>query len=367
MKKSLVIDARWLHTGIGSYVLNVLTGLRRYKDGLLVRAIARKKDAHRISPLCDQIAIVDLPIYTLREQIEIPWAARGAELLHVPHYNAPLLFRGKLLVTIFDLVHLLHPTFRRSMAARVYARPMLNLATSRACHIITISEYSKEQIVEHLRVSPRKVTVIYIGVNPRFRLLSHNETYVEVAKELGVKRPFLLYVGNLKPHKNLVSLFQAFALLRARRVSDHLLLIIGEDAKWKQQLVEECSRLGIEEHVLFVPYVSDDLLPQVYAAAELLILPSLIEGFGLPVVEAMACGTPVACSRAASLPEVAGDAAEYFDPSSVEDIAAAIQRVLESSDVRATLRTKGLERANLYSWDECGRRHYQLYRDLLEI
>ena len=331
-----------------------------------MRAIVQRKDVERVGSVSDEVTVVDVPIYTLREQIEIPWAARGADLLHVPHYNAPLLYMGKMVVSILDLTHLMDPTYRRSLAGWVYARPMLNLVSRKACHIITISKYSKAQIIEQLNVPPAKITAIYCGVSSYFHCLDQQEAFTRVSADLFVQRPYLLYVGNLKPHKNVASLLRAFALLRARKVLDKQLLIIGDDRRWKQGLQEECSRLGVQDRVSFIPHVSEKLLPQVYAGADLLVLPSFIEGFGLPVVEAMACGTPVVCSRAASLPEVAGEAAEFFEPSSVEDLASTIERVLQSTPLAAAMRRKGFERAAQFSWEECARRHCEVYREVLQ-
>jgi glycosyltransferase involved in cell wall biosynthesis len=131
-------------------------------------------------------------------------------------------------------------------------------------------------------------------------------------------------------------------------------------------LVSECEKLGIEEHILFAPHVPYEDLPSVYGAADILVMPSFVEGFGLPVLEAMACGTPVVCSRAASLPEVAGDAAEYFDPTSVDDLAATLERVLESRELQERLRCKGLERVKLFSWRECARKTLDVYRSALQ-
>ena len=366
MSAEVVIDARWLHSGIGAYTLNVVEGIHRRHNGLVVHALTRRKDEARIRSFCDKTTVVDVPIYTLREQWAVARAARGADLLHVPHYNAPLLHQGKLLVTIYDLIHITHPTFRGGLASRFCARPMLHLVSRKAVHIVTLSLYSKVQIIERLHADPSKVSVIYPGVGESFQSLDRTEAARSVAEALSVAGPYLLFVGNLKPHKNVDTLIRAFALLRARKILDHRLLLLGEDKKWKVQWVRESARLGVEKHVSFVPFVSDQLLPQVYAAADLFILPSFIEGFGLPVVEAMACGTPVVCARASSLPEVAGDAAEYFEASSAEGLAAAIKRILESADLQATLRRKGIERAHQFSWDECARRHAELYRQLLQ-
>ena len=154
-------------------------------------------------------------------------------------------------------------------------------------------------------------------------------------------------------------------LIRQRHDIRQRLLIVGDDAHWKPLLVEECSRLGIQDNTTFVPYVSQELLPKVYAGADLLVMPSTIEGFGLPVLEAMASGTPVVCSRAASLPEVAGAAALYFDPASAEELAKRIEELLNSRELQESLRAKGLERAKQFTWEESTRKHVELYHRLL--
>ena len=365
MTKTLIVDARLLADGIGTYACYLIAGFARHGNGFSLRAIVNQANVERVAPFCNSVVTAEASMYSLREQLEIPWVSRGADLLHVPHYSAPLMYQGKLLVTIHDLIHITYPTFSRTAAAWIYARPMLHLVARKAAHIITVSEYSKGQIVERLRVPSSKVTVIHNAVGPHFRCLSSDEAFAEIPAGLSMRRPYILYVGNLKPHKNVGTLIRAFALLQKRKVSDHQLVVVGHSKKWKRSLEEECSRLGVEEPVRFIPYVSEELLPKFYAAAEVVVLPSFVEGFGLPVIEAMACGTPVICSRAGSLPEVAGDAAEYFDPWSVEDLAAAIERVIGSSDLRARLRLKGLARAKDFSWDEFARQHYQVYRDVL--
>ena len=366
MSAEIVVDARWLKTGLGVYTLNLLAGLRRFGDGLRIRAITLSSHAAWLSTYCDQVTVVDIPIYTIREQLKIFSAARGADLLHVPHYNAPLLYRGKLLVTIHDTIQTADPTYGRSFGGLLYARPMLALVTRKASHIVTVSHYSKIQIVERLGVPAAKITVIHEAAGSSFRCLDPSDARRDISQRLGIERPYILYVGSLKPHKNVLSLIRSFSLLRARKATEHQLVIVGDDPKWKPGLVREVGRLNLEPNVSFLAPVSDELMPQLYAAADLLVMPSFMEGFGLPVVEAMACGTPVVCSRAASLPEVAGDAAQYFDPSSIEDLTAAMQGVLESRDLSCSLRRKGLEQASRFSWEESARRHCQVYRELLQ-
>jgi glycosyltransferase involved in cell wall biosynthesis len=365
MSAKLTIDARWTAGGIGTYTKQLLAGICQSPNGFDVLAIARQRDAQLVAQWCPRVKIVNTSTYTFGEQLTIPWAAKGCELLHIPHYNAPLLHRGPLLVSILDLIHITDPVYSRGLRSWVYARPMLNLVARKAQHIVTISEYSKAQIVERLGVQSEKVTAIYCGVNGQFRCVDRTEAYAAVSEALGIQEPYILFVGSLKPHKNISTLLQAFALLRKRRHIPQRLLVVGDDARWKSLLVEECSWLGIHEATDFVPYVSQELLPKVYAAAELLVMPSTIEGFGLPVLEAMACGTPVVCSRAASLPEVGGEAVMYFDPQSPEDLAEAIENVLSSKDLHESLRAKGLERAEQFTWGESTRKHVELYRRML--
>ena len=191
------------------------------------------------------------------------------------------------------------------------------------------------------------------------------EAFNAVSATLEIHEPYLLYVGSLKRHKNVSSLLKAFALLRERRDIPQRLLILGDDAQGKRELAGECARLGISERTDFVPYVGQELLPKVYAAADVLVMPSKIEGFGLPVLEAMACGTPVICSRAASLPEVGGEAVMYFDPQSPEDLADAIEQVLSSNELRESLRAKGLMRAARFTWKESIEKHVPVYQAVL--
>ncbi len=350
MKNQVSIDARWLMGGIGTYTRHLLEGLWKHGNGYEVHAITREQHREAVKQWCARVTIVNTPIYTVQEQWEIPRAAKGCDLLHVPHYNAPLLHRAPLVITIHDLIHITDPSYRGSFKSWAYARPVLSLAARKAEHIITVSEYSRAQIIERLGVPTSKVSVIACGVNGEFAPMDRVAAFKAVSTALGIHQSYLLYVGSLKRYKNVASLLKAFALLYERRNIPRRLLIVGDDAQGRSELAGECARLGIMARTNFVPYVAPELLPKIYAAADLLVMPSRIEGFGLPVLEAMACGTPVVCSRAASLPEVGGDAVRYFDPQCPEELAEAIEQVLSSGELRENLRAKGLERAARFTW-----------------
>jgi glycosyltransferase involved in cell wall biosynthesis len=360
----VVFDARWLSTGIGTYTLQLISRLKACGD-IYLRALTGAEHKAALEPFCDQVTVVSSGMYSTREQLEIPWAAGPCDLLHVPHYNAPVFHRGPMLISIHDLTHILDDTFRTSWKSRIYAQPMLRLAANNADHIFTVSEYSKRQIVEHLGVSAGKVTMVYNGVSPQFFPEPHNEARIKVGSSYGFAGPYVLYVGNLKPHKNVAGLFRAFAALHSRKRTEHTLLVIGGDAAGRSQMRKLATDSRLNGSVSFAQPVSLESLRTAYSGADLTVLPSFEEGFGLPIVESMACGTPVACSLAASMPEVGGGAAEYFDPHDVESIASALEKVLYSQDRWQTMRELGIEQAARFNWESCARKHYEIYRGFL--
>jgi glycosyltransferase involved in cell wall biosynthesis len=242
---------------------------------------------------------------------------------------------------------------------------MLRLAAAHADHIFTVSEYSKRQILEHLGAAADKVSVVYNGVSPQFFPELHDESKARAGRCYGFMGPYVLYVGNLKAHKNVAGLIRAFAIVRSRHEIEHTLLIIGGDASGRSELRTLAAECGLNGSAVFVPAVPGELLRTVYSGADLTVLPSFEEGFGLPIVESMACGTPVACSSAASMPEVGGGAAEYFDPRDVESIASSLEKVLFSEERWQRMRKLGIEQAARFTWESCARKHYDVYRGFL--
>ena len=216
----LIIDARWLYTGMGAYTLQLVRGLHEF-GGLPATLITLPEHRATLAPFGYDIVLSNARLYSLREQIDVAPAARDYEVLHVPHYNAPVLRRKTLLVTIHDLTHLLDETMGRSLKSRLYARPMLQRVAKRADHIFTVSEYSKDRIVEHLGADPGKVTVTYNGVPPHIYPEPRDESRARTNQAFGFSGNYLLFVGNLKPHKNVAGLLKAFAILRQRGQLDH--------------------------------------------------------------------------------------------------------------------------------------------------
>jgi glycosyltransferase involved in cell wall biosynthesis len=263
--------------------------------------------------------------------------AAGLDVLHFPlTVMLPPVGGFRTVTTLHDLQHELYPRFF-SRAEIAYRRAVYRWTVRRSRLLIAISEHSRQTLLERYGLAPDRVRTIHEGVDlERF------------SPDGPVRQPFVLYPANRWPHKNHERLFEAFALLRREQPELRLLLTgTGHDRKPLPEGVESHGR------------VSDDKLVELYRTAAALVFPSLYEGFGLPPLEAMACGCPVAVARATSLPEVCGDAAEYFDPLSAEDMAAAIVRALRGDRVE-----QGLARAAQFSWDDCARAHDAVYRDL---
>lgn len=349
------LDGRWLQTGIGRYIEGLLAGVKGKLNGIDLHVLTMPEYSARVADLCDHVSFCDASIYSLQEQLCVPWACRKSDLLHVPHYNAPIVWGKKLVITIHDLIHLENPA---RYAASLYAKPMLSAAARKADAIITVSQSMKTRLVERLKAPEDKIHVIYNGVDTGFRPGDRRAARSELG-ELLPSGKILLSVGNNRPHKNLLALIQAFGSASDALTSDWKLLLIAENA---EKLVAE-SR--IRERVAIKNKVPEEQLRLMYRAADAFIMPSLNEGFGLPIIEAMASGLAVLCSDIDVFHEVAGKNAVYFNPRSVPEMARTMVEALNNPQHLQPLAEKGVKHASTFTWDACGRRHAELYRDVL--
>lgn len=343
---------------MGVYTFQLVRGLHD-RHGWAVHGLVRRAQQDLYAPYCRRTTVVDLPIYSPSEQFAVARAAAGDPILHVPQYNIPLLYRGTLLATIHDLIHLEATSVTGRVKRRVYALPMMAACVRRCAHIFTVSEYSRHKMMEMLKIEPDRITAIHNGAGGDFRPGDRAQARASVARRFGIETPFLLYVGNLRVHKNIEALLRAYSILRQTGYRDLAVAIAGHDTKREAELMQLAAELKIQP-----VWIRDATTPEVanlYRSAEMLVQPSFEEGFGLPVVESMACGTPVICSTAGALPEIAGDAAAFFDPHQVEELTELLRQVLGSESIRARLRAKGLERARLFTWERSVDRHVEIY------
>lgn len=281
-------------------------------------------------------------------------ARHGLDVLHIPN-TMPLLFSPQpTITTIYDLTEFALPQRVYEKGRHRYRRLANRLAVRRASAVITTSANTKSDLVRYLGVDPAKVHVIYPGIDhDHFRPLTINPAQrAHLARAYCLPNRYLLYVGKIQPRKNLVRLLQAFH--RLRRAHPDLRLVLAGARGWMgQEIGKTIEALNLADVVHFTGSVSDEELPMLYNLAEMLVFPSLYEGFGFPLVEAMACGLPAVTAATSSLGEVAGDVALCVDPTSVGEIAAAVDTLLRDTDRREMLRQKGLARAQRFSWSQC--------------
>jgi glycosyltransferase involved in cell wall biosynthesis len=289
-----------------------------------------------------------------------------AHLLHEPHYVLPVATRCRSVVTIHDCIHLMFPQYLPGRLAHLYARASMWHAAKKADRILTVSEASKRDILRFFDVPPDKVTVIYNGIDERFLSPPDEERMELVRQRYQLDHPFVLYVGNIKPHKNLERLLDAFARVRASGLDELRLVIIGDELSKYPPLRQAVHRHRLEKYVRFFGFQPYDTLAAFYRLARVFAFPSIYEGFGLPPLEAMACGTPVVTSNVSSLPEVAGGAALLVDPHDAASIAAGLQRAVTDSALRAELTAKGCARARQFSWQKSVASVHRIYMEVLE-
>ena len=363
----VAIDARKLHDfGIGTYIRNLLRQLARIDhdtEYILLCGEADMGVAAQLGPNFRGV-LEPSPNYSIREQIHVPWVLRRErpDLYHAPHYVLPASVSCNSVVTIHDCIHLMFPQYLPNRAAYAYARAQMWTAAHRSDCILTVSDASKRDILHLFNIPPEKIVVVYNAIDAHFSVTPPADAVGRVRERYQLNHRFVLYVGNIKPHKNLVRLIEAFNELRTGELEDLKLLIIGDEISKLPALRRAVHRHKLHKHVRFLGYVPDDQLAVLYRLAAVFVFPSLYEGFGLPPLEAMASGTPVVVSNVSSLPEVVGDAAVLVDPHDVGSIVDGLRLVLTDPARAEEMRRKGLERAREFSWERSVARTLEVYK-----
>lgn len=361
-------------TGGGKYISYLINSLCRLDRSNSYSVFANRTNMPQFHlDNCSNFDMIDCgfmanirPLRLGWEQVFLPHQVkeRQVDLLHSPGFIAPLGLKCRSVVTIFDMTFFLFPD-RHTLSKRLYFGFFLPRSARKADMIIAISESSKNDIIRCLHLPEEKVRVIYPGADESFRPVQDEEGLEQVKSRYGIKKDFILTVGVLEPRKNLDRLIRAFDLLLSKDGFDLQMVIVGKKGWAYQPILDLPDHLGLQDRVIFTGYVPEEDLPLLYNGACLFVYPSIYEGFGIPVLEAMACGTPVITSNVSSIPEVAGDAALLVDPYDIQAIAQAIEKLLGDEELKGKMKHAGLKQARQFSWEKMALLTLEVYKEIL--
>jgi glycosyltransferase involved in cell wall biosynthesis len=383
----IVIDGRMIlpqMTGVGRYLLGLLGALGELDDlpgaphfeAWLQKDLPLQHPAWKLAGPRMEVRALPAAHMSLAAQWRLPaeLLRTHPDLLHCPHFDLPWLTPGCIVATIHDLKYLARPDFFPQMgqAKRLVMLAMMRFTARRSRLLITDAEFTRQDMTRRLGVSLDKTRSIPLGIQPGYFVKASPEEIENLRRRYSLGGPFLLFVGERRPHKNIEGLLRAFSLFQRMQPAHNFspaayrLVIAGKryaDYQAPEQLAE---KLGLGEQVRFIDYVPEADLPLLYRAAEAFVLLSRYEGFGLPVLEAMACGTPVVAADCTSLPEVCGDAGLLVSPDDPEQAALALQQVTAGGARREACIAAGLERAARFTWTACARQTFRVYQEALQ-
>ena len=376
--RTVAFDARYVNDryhGIGRHAYNLLEVLTRldpdrrylayyhpgYRNTRFDVEKLRKRSNVELRP-------IRLPLYLPNEQFVWPLllARARADLFHSPYVVLPLLAQIKLIMTVHDLIFERYPEYRTRSPLQRFYHPITQLGTKRADLVLTVSESTSRDVQEYYHVNRASIHVTGNAVDPTFHRESDPGRLGAVRKRYGLPDHFILTVGAGRPHKNIETLVEAFARLDPSLAPK---LVIGGklDPRFPDGVSARIHAHGIMSRVVRLDMIREDDLPVVYSLADVFVFPSLVEGFGLPPLEAMACGTPVLASRGPAVSEVVGDAALAFDARDPEQLASLLRRTLTDIALRGTLSRRGLERVQAFTWERVARETLRAYASIEAI
>ena len=357
--------------GIGRYTRLLIAALAQIdRENKYVLLSAGRQPAGTLWPANfgrRELPLTDRHLAILWQRLRLPvpveWLTGSLDLFHSPDFVLPPVRRAKTVLTVHDLSFMRHPECS-SPDLLDYLMSTVPRSVARADMILADSESTRLDLIELLQVPADRVRVIYAGVEERF-VPQEDERLVEsVLQRYGIRRPYILGLGTLQPRKNFPRLIEAFARLKQQQRIPHRLVIGGGKGWLYDAIYAAVTRCGLEQDVQLVGFVNDEDLPALYSAATVFAFPSLYEGFGIPVLEAMGCGTPVVTSNVSSLPEVAGDAALQVAPDDVAALANSLWRLIDDSRLRATLRERGHRQVLKFTWHRSAEQLLQVYGDV---
>lgn len=369
------IDARMYSTnftGIGKYNYELIRNLLRLDTTNRYVVFLNRTEFPGFDDSLPHVkkVMVDAPHYSLAEQTVFlrTLEQEKLDLMHFTHFNAPLLYRGPCLVTIHDLTISFYKGKKHtSLPKRLMYYTVVRSILKKARKIIAVSQYTESDIERLYPFTKGKIKMIYEAADTEFHVIKDPVRLESTQKKYQLDQPFLLYSGNWRNHKNVAGLIRAFArILKQNPARELLLVITGKEDPYYPEVKELPRLLGIENRVKLVGLISTSELIDLYNLAEVFVFPSFYEGFGLPILESMACGTPVASSNTSCLPEVGGpEGCIYFDPHNVEAMATSIIRLLDDAPLRQKLIENGFSRIKDFSWEKMARETLEVYKSFV--
>lgn len=343
----ICIDCRMLkHSGIGTYIKNIVPRIIRLRENWKFDLII--SDALRgsfdLDENCENYSFIisNASIFSISEQILFfKILKKQYDLLWIPNFNTPWYYKGNIIVTVHDVIQLSMPDVAGNLLKVRYAQWLIKRLNKLVSTVLTVSNFSKNELIRLGNFDEKKIYITYLGVDAFWS--------ADITSSSPYYKPYILFVGNIKPNKNIRGLIKAFVAIKDK--VDFDLVIVGKKDGF---ITEDKSFLSdyskASDRIYFTGVISDENLREYYIYAEMFVFPSFYEGFGLPVLEAMSCRCPVACSNVASLPEVAGNAAIYFSPNNYKDISSKIMYLHNNKNVRENLKKRGLEQCKKFSW-----------------
>ncbi|MBI5555107.1 MAG: glycosyltransferase family 4 protein [Elusimicrobia bacterium] len=362
---NIAIDARTISnnkTGIGNYIKNICEKLPIIdKNNIYIYYQEKLRHSLKNIPI---VSVISRVLYFLYDNLVFPFqlTLQKIDLYHNPAFMLPLVnFGYKKIITVNDLgFYTFGHDFAKGWHAR-HMKMMLPLSIKRADKIVAISQATKNQVIDLFQVAPDKIVVTYLGVSEKYRVIPSQIEVKEVLHKYRIEKPYILFVGTMDPRKNLVRLIKAFQNVK-RQKNDLKLVIVGN----KGELFSiELDKMVDSGDIILTGYIGEEELVYLYNGASIFTFPSLYEGFGLPILEAMACGTPVITSNVYSMPEVAGEAAILVNPESTDEISAAINRLLQDEPFRKSLIEKGLRRVREFTWEKTAQSTLAVYKEVM--
>lgn len=374
--KRIGIDARLFGTaqatGIGAYTEELIANLISFdkRNQYIVFVLPEVADTFPFYAKNLKKWPVNYKHYTYSEQLFYPFILKSAklDLIHYTNFNTPVLFTTqKSVVTVHDLtLWFFLGRKQKSWLRRMIYRYVIRKSCENATRIIAVSKGTKVDIIKYLDINQDKIDVVYESAPKRYREKIDKKRLEMVKGKYNISKPYFLYVGEQRPHKNLVRLIRAFATFKRQYQLDYQLVLIGKINTKEPEIPETIKQLGLQDDVITTGYIADKDLPLFYAGAFAFVFPSLYEGFGIPPLEAMAAGIPVLSSNASVMPEILGDAALFFDPKNLENMAQTMYKLATTYRLQKELRDKGFKQIKKYSYTKMARETLDVYKKALD-